>query len=88
MQRPILMQFKPRWKEELVCYCDEGAFLIDMTYSPNTVYFPSEAKWNHPNVPTWAAPHRSLIESQLAFWCAQEGIRLVVDDTGAVLPYH
>ena len=77
------MSFQPRWKEELVCSCALGSFVITMPMGVVSVDFPTEETWLR-EAPGWAAPHWSSIRSQLAAWCAAERIPLHVSEFGHV----
>jgi hypothetical protein len=56
--------FEPRWKEELVCTCQEGSFVLDYAMGTPTVYFPAESSWQKVP-PEWALLHWSTLHEQL-----------------------
>ena len=37
----IAFEFQPRWREEIVCSCSLGAFILEMTMGVTTVYLPT-----------------------------------------------
>ncbi|MDR3419436.1 MAG: hypothetical protein P4L83_24930 [Nevskia sp.] len=75
--------FAPRWKEELVCTCAQGSFVLEMTMGGDTVYLPPGEKWRK-LAPEWAKEHWSTLHEQLAKWCAGQRIPLRIDDTATV----
>jgi len=79
MSAPIF-SFHPRWKEELVCSCSLGAFVLEMPMGVTSVYMPTEERW--PTVaPEWARPHWKTLHSQLEAWCSAQRIPLYLDNT-------
>ncbi len=72
-------QFTPRWKEELVCECAEGKFVVEITMGVLHVYFPAEARWDR-EAPAWAKGRYVEILAELTQWCATQKIPLTVDD--------
>jgi len=55
MRSPALT-FQPRWKEELVCSCELGSFVVEMPMGVLSVDFPDEENWLT-QAPVWAQPH-------------------------------
>ena len=82
MPAPV-MSFQPRWKEELVCSCERGAFVITMPMGVVSVDYPTEDTWRQ-EAPDWARPHWAAIRGQLAAWCASQKIPLHVSEFGHV----
>ena len=78
-----VMSFQPRWKEELVCSCALGSFVITMPMGVVSVDFPTRETWLQ-EAPGWARPHWASIRSQLAAWCASERIPLHESEFGHV----
>ena len=37
--------FTPRWKDELVCSCSLGRFVLEMPMGVTSVYLPPEQRW-------------------------------------------
>jgi len=77
---PLAFTFSPRWKEELLCSCALGSFVLEMPMGVVSVYLPSEKNWLAA-APEWAKPHWGLLETQLRQWCEQKGIPFHVDET-------
>jgi hypothetical protein len=82
MEAPIFT-FQSRWKEELVCTCALGSFVLEMPMGVLSVYFPTESAWRH-NAPSWARAHWAGIQKQLDQWCRQNKIPLYIDETAHV----
>jgi hypothetical protein len=62
--------FQPQWKEELVCTCPLGQFILEMPMGIPSVYLPSESAWQD-HAPDWAKPYWKVLREQLAAWCAK-----------------
>jgi hypothetical protein len=77
------MTFCPRWKEELVCSCDYGTFVLEMPMGVTSVYFPPQEAWAV-RAPDWAKPYWLEIHQQLMEWCVSESIPLYIDETADV----
>lgn len=75
------LQFKPRWKEELVCSTDDGEFSLDFTMGKLKVFLPDEASFNAA-APQWAVGHWNEIHEALKEWCHAASIPLVVEPSG------
>lgn len=75
--------FQPRWKEELVCSCTLGEFVLEMPMGVPSVYIPTEPAWLD-LAPTWARPYWSSVYVQLATWCASHGFPLHVDSSASI----
>ena len=73
------VQFEPKWKEELVCTMDERRFVIELTMGALTVYFPTPSKWDA-SAPEWAKGQWERVRSDLAGWCEQRKMPLVIED--------
>jgi len=82
-QHKITFSFSPRWKEELVCSCSHGSFILEMPMGITTVYLPPEERWQK-LAPAWAIPHWSTLHDQLTAWCRQQNIPLAIEATSAV----
>ena len=79
--------FQPRWKEELVCSCSRGSFVLEMPMGIATVYLPTAERW--PAVaPAWAKEDWTVVHRELAAWCRRERIPLRVDATAQVTLPH
>ena len=76
-------RFEPRWKEELVCSCSLGSFLLEMPMGVVSVCLPSETTWLRSS-PDWAKPHWEAFRTQLREWCSLQGIPLCVSETADV----
>ena len=76
--------FQLRWKEELVCSCSRGSFVLEMPMGITTVYLPTAERW--PAVaPGWAKEDWTVVHRELAAWCRGEQIPLRVDATAQVI---
>ena len=75
--------FAPRWKEEMVCTCDRGALVLEMTMYVIIVYLPTADRWTT-IAPAWAIPLYDTLRNQLAAWCREQNIPLHIDPTAAV----
>jgi hypothetical protein len=78
--RLVEFEFKPRWKEELVCSCALGSFVLDMPMGVVSVYLPAEEHWKEV-APTWALELWNPLYQQLQAWCAAQKIPLHLDAT-------
>lgn len=77
------LRFEPRWKEELVCSCELGAFVLSMPMGVVSVDFQTQETWQQ-EAPAWARPHWALVRRQLAAWCESQRIPLYVGPFGHV----
>lgn len=73
------VQFRPKWKEELVCTMDGRSFVVELTMGILTVYFPTHSKWES-SAPEWARPHWERVRADLAVWCQQQKMPLVIEN--------
>jgi hypothetical protein len=73
--------FKSRWKEELVCTCENGILITEITMGTLTVYPPDEAGWER-QVPVWAKGDYSNFISQLKSWCLENKIPISIESNG------
>lgn len=79
----VKFTFQPRWKEELVCTCHLGSFILEMPMGILSVYLPTQVIWQE-KAPPWAKDHWVSVHEQLTEWCAQGKIPLYVDGTANV----
>ncbi|MCB1050667.1 MAG: hypothetical protein H6510_12325 [Acidobacteria bacterium] len=79
----VYYHFQPRWKEELVCTCNEGSFCLEYSMGSPWVYLPSESSWQQ-KAPAWAANHWSSLKDQLESWCKAQNSPLTISDTAPV----
>lgn len=75
--------FEPRWKEELVCSCELGSFVLEMPMGTVSVLLPTQPLWEQ-NAPAWARPHWEALRTQLAEWCARYRYPLHIDASATV----
>jgi hypothetical protein len=73
------VRFQPRWKEELVCTMDGKPFVVELTMGILTVYFPDQSKWEA-SAPDWAKHQWARVREDLATWCEQQKIPLVIQN--------
>ena len=79
----LKFNFNPRWKEELVCSCQSGDFILEMTMGTLSVFLPTKEIWEA-NAPEWAKPHWGDLHIQLEEWCKKEKIPLVIESNAWV----
>jgi hypothetical protein len=79
----LKMSFEPRWKEELVCTCDLGTFILEYSMGIETTYFPTESAWAS-SAPAWAVPFWAEIHEQLVRWCAEKRVPLHVEEDARI----
>ena len=79
----IRLKFNARWKEELVCSCDQGRFVLELSMGVFSLAFPTEAEWLK-RAPEWARPHWTAIRAQVEAWCRKEGIPLYIEERAPV----
>jgi hypothetical protein len=82
MSEPIFT-FQVRWKEELVCSCSEGSFVLEMPMGVVSVFVPSQDLWPS-KAPTWAKGYWSALHGQLSQWCAAHNLPLHIEDSAHV----
>ena len=71
----VKFEFRPQWKEELLCSCALGSFTLDMPMGVMSVYLPIKACW-HQVAPPWAAELWDTLRQQLQAWCEEKNIPL------------
>ena len=75
--------FQPRWKEELVCSCPRGSFVLELPMGVATVYLPTAERW--PAVaPGWAQEDWTVVQRELARWCLHRQVALCLDANARV----
>jgi len=74
-------EFRPQWKEELVCSCVIGSFLLEMPMGVVSVCLPTKDRWQE-IAPQWALELWDVLHPQLQEWCEQRKIPLYVDAAG------
>lgn len=77
----IQFEFKARWKEELICTCALGSFVLDMPMGVVSVYLPTKEHWEEV-APAWALEWWDALNQQLQEWCTKQKIPLHLDATG------
>jgi len=75
---PSKVQFRPEWKELLIGSMDGNEFTIELTMGVSTVYFPTLEKWES-LAPDWAKQQWERVRADLADWCGQQKIPLVIE---------
>ena len=81
----LVFAFQPRWKEELVCSCPLGSFILEMPMGVVTVYLPTAGRWRGV-APAGAAAAWATVHRQLSHWCQSRQIPLLVDASAHVYP--
>ena len=75
----LKFDFRSRWKEELVCSCERGTFVLVFAMGKPTVYLPSEQRWAEVG-PAWAKEEWANLRDQLRAWCDPGSVELMIDD--------
>ena len=83
MSESLRFTFKYRWKEELVCRCASGVFVLEMPMGNPCVMMPTEDAWKD-KVPIWAKEHYQLFFDQLGEWCRQEKVPYFFDSSARI----
>jgi hypothetical protein len=73
-----IIQFQPRWKEELVCIGPGGEFVLDFPMGIPTVYVPTEHAWVQ-SAPAWAHALWPLFAAELKTWCNEHDVAFFLD---------
>jgi hypothetical protein len=76
-------EFQPRWKEELVCRCREGAFVLELPMGVLSAYLPTEAEWQR-RAPLWARTMWPVLHAELADWCRRYDAKLYIEATATI----
>jgi hypothetical protein len=74
--------FQPRWKEELICTCTAGSFILQMPMGVVSVDLPSLEAWSAA-APSWAKALWSTLYAELSEWCALHKFPLYVSDSAS-----
>lgn len=82
MSYPVFA-FQARWKEELVCSCSEGSFVLEMPMGIVSVYLPSQDQWLV-KAPAWAKGYWAALHTHLSQWCAEHNFPLYIEDSAHV----
>lgn len=69
--------FQPRWKEELVCTCPLGGFVLELPMGILSVYLPPENIWCA-KVPIWAQNLWTVLREELQEWSAENHVEFVI----------
>lgn len=85
MSESLNFAFQPRWKEELVCRCDAGVFVLEMPMGKPCVMMPTEDAWRE-KAPAWAKDHYKSFFDQLVGWCQQEKLPYFLDSSACIDP--
>lgn len=78
-----IFNFKPRWKEELVCTGPGGSFVLELPMGMLTAYLPTEDAFRI-RAPAWAANLWPQLKGELSQWCAANKAQLVIDPTAEI----
>jgi elongation factor P hydroxylase len=82
MSDPVFT-FQPRWKEELLCSCSEGSFVLEMPMGIVSVYLPSQDQWPV-KAPSWTKGYWTALQTQLSQWCVENDLPLYIEDSAHV----
>jgi hypothetical protein len=69
--------FQPRWKEELVCTCSLGSFILELPMGSLSAYLPPEDTWQA-KAPLWAQSLWSKLREELQEWCTENHAEFVL----------
>ena len=78
-----MFTFTPRWKEELVCSCEHGSFVLELPMGRLSAYLPTQAKWLA-HSPDWARELWPVLHAELQAWCRANNAQFFVDETAWV----
>lgn len=77
--------FQPRWKEELVVSCAQGAFVLEMPMGKLSVYLPTEISFLR-FAPHWAREMWPVLKAELEAWCdASNAVLFIVPNAGVIM---
>ena len=71
------IEFKPRWREELVAKSARGTLVFELTMGTLHVYFPNEARWSEVT-PQWARGLWNEYKDACQAWCTGERIPITL----------
>jgi len=74
----MIFEFKPKWKEELVCICGKHEFTVELRMGKMHIYFPTEPKWES-MAPSWAKGMWESARDQTKTWAVSQNIPFDVD---------
>jgi len=80
-----VFNFRPQWKEELVCTGPSGSFVLELPMGVLSAYLPTEEEWRR-NCPVWARDLWPALHSELEAWCMANHAQLFVDASARVYP--
>lgn len=83
INKMTIIDFKPRWREELVARSSEGILIFELTMGQYHVYFPTLERWES-TVPAWAKGKWQVYQDQCALWCKGNRIPLTITDDAYV----
>ena len=78
-----MFTFQPRWKEELVCTCASGCFVLELPMGILSAYLPTEEAWKR-KAPEWARDLWPQLKTELEAWCGANNARFFIDETATV----
>ena len=79
----IRFKFCLKWKEELLCECPLGSFILEAVGTTINVYLPPEKSWGL-IAPNWAIPFYAELEIQLVEWCSKNNATLHIENNAWV----
>ena len=74
-----IIQFQPRWKEEIVATSRKGTLVFEMTMGVDHVYFPSKYLWEK-DAPEWARPMWEEYMNECMRWCHNNRVPFTLAD--------
>ena len=73
-------RFMPQWKEELVCECSGGSFILEAPMGIFSVYLPTEPSWQR-QAPDWARPLWPRLRAELEDWCGRDHAKFYIEES-------
>lgn len=71
------IEFRARWREELVASSPEGKLVFELTMGRLHVYFPEEVRWRA-LAPQWAKDKWQVYVDACREWCHKEKIPISI----------
>ncbi len=75
--------FRPSWKEDLVCIGSGGSFVLELSMGIMTAYLPTEDAWRD-KAPVWAKDLWPVLHDELQDWCRHNKANFIVDATAVI----
>ncbi len=73
------VQFRPEYKELLICTMDGREFVLEFTWGTYQVFFPTKSTWEA-SAPDWAQHQWERVRDDLTAWCHEQKFPLEIED--------